>query len=79
MSNQNLFVALRDAFPADLDRTAVETDNGLSYSWRDLERATAMVANLLDSLDLPPASRIGCGVVSCHTDSPRGRIGSVII
>jgi malonyl-CoA/methylmalonyl-CoA synthetase len=32
MSNQNLFVALRGAFPADLDRCAVETDNGLRYS-----------------------------------------------
>ena len=62
MSNQNLFVALRDAFPADLDRTAVETDDGLRYSWRDLDRATAMVANLLDSLDLPPASRIAVQV-----------------
>ena len=62
MSNQNLFVALRDAFPADLDRTAVETDDGLIYSWRDLDRATAMMANLLDSLDLPPASRIAVQV-----------------
>ena len=62
MSNQNLFVALRDAFPADLDRAAVETDNGLSYSWHDLDRATAMMANLLDSLDLPPASRIAVQV-----------------
>ena len=62
MSNQNLFVALRDAFPAELDRAAVETDNGLSYSWRDLDRATAMMANLLDSLDLPPASRIAVQV-----------------
>jgi malonyl-CoA/methylmalonyl-CoA synthetase len=62
MSNQNLFVALRDAFPADLDRTAVETDDGLMYSWRDLDRATAMVANLLDSLALPPASRIAVQV-----------------
>ena len=47
MRNQNLFVALRDAFPADLDVVAVETEDGLSYSWRDLDRATAMVANLL--------------------------------
>ena len=62
MSNQNLFVALRDAFPADLDRTAVETDDGLIYSWRDLDRASAMMANLLDSLDLPPASRIAVQV-----------------
>lgn len=62
MSNQNLFVALRNAFPADLDRPAVETDNGLVYSWRDLDRASAMMANLLDSLDLPPASRIAVQV-----------------
>ena len=62
MSNSNLFVALRDAFPADLDLVAVETDDGLTYSWRDLDRATAMVANLLDSLDLPPASRIAVQV-----------------
>ena len=46
MSN-NLFVALREAFPQDLDAVAVETDTGLNYSWRDLERATAMLANLL--------------------------------
>ena len=56
MRNQNLFVALRDAFPADLDVVAVETEDGLSYSWRDLDRATAMVANLLQSLDIPPSA-----------------------
>ncbi|MDP2262712.1 MAG: malonyl-CoA synthase [Hydrogenophaga sp.] len=62
MNNQNLFVALRDAFPADLGRTAVETDDGLVYSWGDLDRATAMMANLLDSLELPAASRIAVQV-----------------
>ena len=62
MSNHNLFVALRDAFPDDLDRTAVETDDGLIYSWRDLDCATAMVANLIDSLDLPANSRIAVQV-----------------
>ncbi len=56
--NQNLFAALRAAFPANLDTIAVETDTGLHYSWRDLERATAMLANLLASLDLPDGSRI---------------------
>ena len=57
--NANLFVALRDGFPADLDGVAIETvESGLAYTWRDLERATAMLANLLDSLDLPAASRI---------------------
>ena len=62
MSNSNLFAALRAAFPQDLDRVAIETDDGLSYSWRDLDRASAMVANLLDSLALPPASRVAVQV-----------------
>ena len=58
MAQHNLFAALRAAFPADLDATAVETDSGLHYSWRDLDRATAMVANVLQSLDVPAGSRI---------------------
>ncbi|MFC7408681.1 malonate--CoA ligase [Hydrogenophaga atypica] len=62
MSQHNLFAALRAAFLADLDSTAIETDGGLSYSWRDIDRATAMVANLLGSLDIPPASRIAVQV-----------------
>jgi malonyl-CoA/methylmalonyl-CoA synthetase len=60
--NGNLFAALRAAFPQDLDAVAVETGNGLSYSWRDLDRASAMMANLLDSLDLPAGSRIAVQV-----------------
>jgi len=62
--NANLFAALRAAFPADLDATAIEcadavtANTGGRYSWRDLERGTAMLANLLDSLDLPPGSRV---------------------
>ena len=43
-ANPNLFAALRAAFPADLDAIAIETDSGLDYSWRDLDRATAMLA-----------------------------------
>jgi malonyl-CoA/methylmalonyl-CoA synthetase len=66
MANLNLFTALRAAFPSDLDQTAVETADGatapLRYSWRDLERASAMLANLIESLDLPPASRIAVQV-----------------
>ncbi len=61
MPNANLFAALRAAFPSDLDRTAIETADTprpLYYSWRDLERGTAMLANLIDSLALPEGSRI---------------------
>ncbi|MCV2356935.1 malonyl-CoA synthase [Paucibacter sp. B2R-40] len=62
--NANLFAALQGAFPADLDATAIEcADAGaqgqaLIYSWRDLDRSSAMLANLLLSLDLAPGSRI---------------------
>jgi malonyl-CoA/methylmalonyl-CoA synthetase len=62
MKNNNLFAALRAAFPADLDRTAIETADGAGapqyYRWRDLERGTAMLANLLLSLELPEGARI---------------------
>jgi malonyl-CoA/methylmalonyl-CoA synthetase len=57
----NLFSALRNAFPADLDQVAIETADSatpLHYTWRDLERGTAMLANLLASLELPPGARI---------------------
>jgi malonyl-CoA/methylmalonyl-CoA synthetase len=57
-----LFAVLRDAFPADLDGIAVETDDALRYSWRDLDRASAMLANLLASLALPEGSRIAVQV-----------------
>lgn len=56
MSHHNLFAALRAAFPADLDAMAVETDDGQRYTWRDLDRASAMMANLLQSLDIPPTA-----------------------
>jgi malonyl-CoA/methylmalonyl-CoA synthetase len=62
MTNHNLFAALRAAFPAALDDTAVETDNGLHYSWSDLERGSAMLANLLASLNLPEGARIAVQV-----------------
>ncbi len=62
MTDHNLFTALRAAFPADLDSTAVETDQGQTCSWRDLDHTSAQLANLLASLDLPPASRVAVQV-----------------
>jgi malonyl-CoA/methylmalonyl-CoA synthetase len=61
-SNTNLFIALRAAFPADLDAVAIETDQDLRYSWRDLERGSAMLANLLVSLGHGPGTRIAVQV-----------------
>ena len=59
-ANANLFCALRAAFPPELDDCAIETADAeaLHYSWRDLERGTAMLANLLASLELPAGARI---------------------
>ncbi len=58
--NHNLFSALRAAFPKDLDTIAIETGDGplLRYTWRDLDHATARIANLLDSLGLPAGARV---------------------
>jgi malonyl-CoA/methylmalonyl-CoA synthetase len=61
MPNDNLYAVLRAGFADDLDATAVETcdtPTALHYTWRDLERASARIANLLDALDIPAASRI---------------------
>ena len=63
----NLFAALQAAWPVGGQATAILTDDGLAYTWQDLDRATAMLANLLDSLRLrgrdgrPP-------VVAAHVD-----------
>jgi malonyl-CoA/methylmalonyl-CoA synthetase len=62
MNNQNLFAALRAAFPVDLEEVAIETDTGLRYTWHDLERSSAMMANLLVSLKLPEGARIAVQV-----------------
>ena len=60
--NENLYAVLRAGFPADLEGIAVETDSGLQYTWGDLVRASAMIANLFASLDLPAGSRIAVQV-----------------
>ena len=65
-NNGNLFCALRAAFPADLSQVAVDVADGPSagaaYTWGDLDRGTAMLANLLASLGLPEGSRVAVQV-----------------
>ncbi|WP_313295544.1 malonyl-CoA synthase [Diaphorobacter sp.] len=66
MSNTNLFSALRAAFPANLDEIAIEAASPrgepLNYTWRDIDRASARIANMLDSLHLPEGSRVAVQV-----------------
>jgi malonyl-CoA/methylmalonyl-CoA synthetase len=60
-ANHNLYIALREGFAADLDATAVETCDTPAtqyYTWRDLDRASARIANLLASLELPAGARV---------------------
>ncbi len=58
MITANAFSVFRAGFPADLDTLAIETDTGLRYSWRDLYRATAMVANLFVDRGVSTGARI---------------------
>ena len=62
MSNENIYSIFRSRFPLDLSCCWLETDNGVSYSWNDLEQSTARIANLLFSLDLDPHSRVAAHV-----------------
>jgi malonyl-CoA/methylmalonyl-CoA synthetase len=65
MHSSNLYAALRAGFPPDLDATAIETCDGATpafYSWRDIEHATARIANLLASLELPAGARVAVHV-----------------
>jgi malonyl-CoA/methylmalonyl-CoA synthetase len=60
--NENLYALIAARFPADRDACAIETHDGLYWTWNDLDRATARLANLLASLKLPAASRIAVQV-----------------
>ena len=60
--NANLYALFRARFPSDLDDCWLETSDGLYYSWRDLERGSAKIANLFASLNLPAGARIAAQV-----------------
>ncbi|MBI1891984.1 MAG: malonyl-CoA synthase [Burkholderiales bacterium] len=60
--NANLFALFESRFPADKSACCLETQDGLYYSWLDIQRATAKMANLLASLDLPKDARIAVQV-----------------
>jgi malonyl-CoA/methylmalonyl-CoA synthetase len=61
MPNANLYAVLESGFPADRQSIAIETPE-LSYSWDDIDRASACLANLLAELDLPEGSRVAVQV-----------------
>ena len=58
----NLYALFADNFPADRQSCCIETHLGLQYSWDDVERASAKLANLMCSLQLPRQSRVAVQV-----------------
>jgi malonyl-CoA/methylmalonyl-CoA synthetase len=58
----NLYSVLEKGFPKDKTACAIETHDGLYYSWRDVDQAAAMIANLLKNLKLPKGSRVAVQV-----------------
>jgi malonyl-CoA/methylmalonyl-CoA synthetase len=60
--NENLYALIAARFPEDRDALAIETHDGLCWTWDDLDRATAKLAGLLASLALPAGSRVAVQV-----------------
>ncbi len=60
--NANLYALFASRFPQDRSACCIETASGALYSWDDIERASARIANLLASLQLPSGSRVAVQV-----------------
>lgn len=58
----NLYSLFAANFPPDQSACCIETHDGRYYSWRDIEQASAKLANLLTSLHLQPGARIAVQV-----------------
>ena len=60
--SHNLYALFASHFPLDRSACAIETESGQYYTWDDLERATAKIANLFTGLKLPKGARIAAQV-----------------
>jgi malonyl-CoA/methylmalonyl-CoA synthetase len=60
--NANLYDLFAAHFPEDRSACCIETHDRLYYSWNDLERAVAKLANLLARLNLPKDARVAVQV-----------------
>jgi malonyl-CoA/methylmalonyl-CoA synthetase len=61
-TSTNLYHLFASHFPIDRSLAAIETPDGSTFSWHDLERESARLANLLASLDLPDGARVAVQV-----------------
>jgi malonyl-CoA/methylmalonyl-CoA synthetase len=62
MTNFNLYAAFREAFPPDLGDCAIEIEGPRYWSWDDIERGSAKLANLMCDSGALPGSRIAVQV-----------------
>jgi len=60
--NANLYDLFHSRFPENRASCCIETGCGRQYSWDDMDRASARIANLLASLDLPADARVAVQV-----------------
>ncbi|MFO1352913.1 MAG: AMP-binding protein [Gammaproteobacteria bacterium] len=58
MENANLYHLIRHRLPADPERLAITTPEGVHYRYADLEHESARCANFLTSLGLAPGERV---------------------
>ena len=58
----NLYALLQSGFPADRSGCCIETQDGLRYSWDEVDRTSARIASLLAALGLPDGARVAVQV-----------------
>jgi malonyl-CoA/methylmalonyl-CoA synthetase len=61
MLQANMYAILESGFPDDRSKVAIETPS-LRYTYDDIDRATACLANLLAGLNLPQGARVAVQV-----------------
>src|SRR5690606_42042624 len=57
-SSHNLYAQFRQAFDHALPETAIETEDGTTWSFADLDQQSARIANWLDSLAVQAGHRV---------------------
>lgn len=60
--NANLYALIESRMPLDRTLPCIETAEGRTHSWADLDEATARFANLLAGLGLEPGARVAVQV-----------------
>ncbi len=62
MTNRNLYALFQSRFPTDRSRTFLETESGERYSYDDLERHSAAIADYLSGLGIAKGDRVAAQV-----------------